>query len=85
MVAAFTLAAVAIAIYAAVALVLLDAAGVVDVIPADWTDTAVWVLAGYFLLNVGMNAASRSPDERRLMTPVAAALCLCCTAIAVGG
>ena len=73
----------AILLYAAIALVLLDASGVVDAL-GGWTDTAVWVLAGFFLLGVAMNAASRSRDERRVMTPVALALCLLCVAVAVG-
>ena len=77
--------AVSIAIYLAIALVLLDAADVVDVLSGDWTGTAVWVLAGYFLIGVGMNAASRSRDERRTMTPVALALCLLCMGVAAGG
>lgn len=76
--------AISIALYGFIALVLLDAADVMDALPGDWTGTAAWVLAGYFLLGVGMNAASRSRDERRVMTPVALALCLLCVAVAVG-
>ena len=76
--------ALAIVLYAAIAFVLLDHAGVVDVLGA-WTGTAVWVLVGFFLLGVALNAASRSPDERRVMTPVALALCLLCLGVALGG
>jgi hypothetical protein len=73
---------IAIAIYVAIALVLLDAAEVVNALPGGWTGTAVWLLAGYFLLGVAMNAASRSRDERRVMTPVAATLFVLCVAVA---
>ena len=76
--------AVSIVLYGAIALVLLDAADVLDALRGGWTDTAAWVLAAYFLVGVAMNAASRSRDERRVMTPVALALCLLCVAVAVG-
>jgi hypothetical protein len=75
--------ALSIPLYGGIALVLLDAADVVDVLGGGWTGTAVWVLAGFFLLGVAMNAASRSRDERRTGTPVALALCLLCVAVAV--
>ena len=75
--------ALSIVLYGVIALVLLDAAGVVDVLRRRWTGTAAWVLAGFFLLVAAMNAASRSRDERRMGTPVALALCLLCVAIAV--
>jgi hypothetical protein len=75
--------ALSILLYGAIALVLLDAAAVVDVFRGRWTGTAAWVFAGLFLLAVGMNAASRSRDERRTGTPAALALCLLCVAVAV--
>jgi hypothetical protein len=75
--------ALSILLYGGIALVLLDAAEVVDVLGGGWTGTAAWVLAGFFLLGVAMNAASRSRDERRTGTPVALALCLLCVAVAV--
>jgi hypothetical protein len=75
--------ALSIVLYGAIALVLLDVADVVDAFPGGWTGTAAWVLAGFFLLGVAMNAASRSRDERRTGTPAALALCLLCVAIAL--
>jgi hypothetical protein len=75
--------ALSIVLYGAVALVLLDAADVVDAVRGRWTDTAAWVLAGLFLLGAAMNAASRSRDERRTGTPAALALSLLCVAVAV--
>jgi hypothetical protein len=52
--------------------------------PAGTADVAAWVLAGYFLLGVGLNAASRSRPERRVMTPVAVLLTACCLVVAAG-
>jgi hypothetical protein len=75
--------ALSIMLYGAIALVLLDAADVVDPLPGSWTGTAAWVLAGFFLVSVALNAASRSRHERRTGTPVALVLCLLCVAIAV--
>jgi hypothetical protein len=75
--------AVSIVLYGAIALVLLDAADVVDAVPGRWTGTAAWVLAGFFLLAAAMNAASHSRHERRTGTPAALALCLLCAAVAV--
>lgn len=62
---------------------LLDAEDVLDAFRGRWTGTAAWVLAGFFLLSVAINAASRSRDERRTRTPVALALSLLCVAVAV--
>lgn len=71
-----------IALYALMAVVLLEAGGVLDVAEGGWPRTAAWILAGYFALGTVMNAASRSRDERRVMTPVALALCLLSVAVA---
>jgi hypothetical protein len=46
-------------------------------------DVAIWVLAGYFLLGIGLNAVSRSRPERLVMTPVVLALTVCCLVIAL--
>jgi hypothetical protein len=75
--------ALSIALYAAIAVVLLDAADVADTLRGGWTGTAAWVLAGLFLVAVVMNAASGSRDERRTGTPAALALCVLCVAVAV--
>lgn len=77
--------AVAIAIYALVALVVLARADLVGVGASDdVVDTAAWVVAGYFLLGIGVNLASRSRPERFVMTPVAAMLCALSTVVALG-
>jgi hypothetical protein len=76
--------AASIPIYLFMALVLLDAADLVEVFGGDWTGSAAWVVAAFLLSGVVMNGASRSPDERRVMTPVALALCVLCAGVALG-
>lgn len=44
--------------------------------------TAAWFVAGYFLLGVAANLASRSKPERALMSPVVAVLCGLCAIVA---
>ena len=41
-----------------------------------------WAFAGYFSLNVVMNALSSSPPERYIMTPLAAVLVICLVLVA---
>jgi hypothetical protein len=47
-------------------------------------DVAVWVLTGYFVLGIGLNAISRSRAERLVMTPVVLLLAGCCLVVALG-
>jgi hypothetical protein len=63
--------AVSIAVYGVIALVMLQAAGVLTVVPRGLVEVATWVLTAYFALGVALNAASRSRPERVVMTPVA--------------
>jgi hypothetical protein len=65
---------ISIALYAVFALLMLQAAGVVAVLPQGLAGVAIWVLAGYFALGIVMNAASRSRPERLVMTPVVVVL-----------
>ena len=74
---------VSVAIYAAVALLMLQAAGVIDVLPEGLVVVAMWVLTGYFALGVALNLASRSRPERMVMTPVALVLAVCCLVLAL--
>ncbi|MDT0165895.1 hypothetical protein Q9R32_10020 [Actinotalea sp. AC32] len=76
--------AVSVLLYALFAVVALDRAGLVDVLPDGFTAVACWVLTGYLTLGVLMNLASRSRAERLVMTPVAAALALCFLVLALG-
>jgi hypothetical protein len=76
--------AVSIVLYAGFAVLILQAAGRLSALPVAFVGVAIWVLTGYFVLGIAMNAASRSRPERLLMTPVAALLAVCCLALAVG-
>ena len=75
--------AVSVVLYGVFALLMLQAAGAVAVLPRAAADVAVWVLTGYFALGIAMNAASRSRPERLVMTPVVTLLAACCLALAV--
>ena len=65
---------VSIVIYAIIALLALDCAGVVDVVPDAVSTVGMWVVFGYFVLGTGLNAISRSKPERYTMAPVSAVL-----------
>ena len=73
-----------VAVYAAIALVLLWRA---ELVASTFSNgvlrVAAWVVAGYFLIGTVMNALSRSHDERRVMTPAAAALFVLSLVVAV--
>jgi hypothetical protein len=75
---------VSIALYAAFAVLILQAAGLIAPLPDDFADVAVWVLTGYFVLGIAMNAISRSRAERRTMTPVVAILAVASLVLALG-
>lgn len=63
--------AVSIVIYALIAVIALERAGVIDLIPGEVVETvAMWVIAVYFALGIVMNGISRSKPERYTMTPV---------------
>jgi hypothetical protein len=74
---------VSIALYAVFALVVLQGAGALDVLPGRLVEVALWVLTGYFTLGIAMNAASRSRPERSVMTPVSAVLAASCLVVAL--
>lgn len=75
--------AVSIALYAVFAVLILQAAGILALLPHGVAAVAMWVLAGYSVLGIAMNAASRSRPERLVMTPVAAVLAAACLVLAV--
>ncbi|HEX7484007.1 MAG TPA: hypothetical protein VF281_02545 [Candidatus Saccharimonadales bacterium] len=73
-----------VVIYLFFTIIILDRAGILELINNQFfVDIATWVLVGYFWLGVLMNAVSRSKPERNLMTPVALALAILTTLIAV--
>lgn len=75
--------AVSIALYAAGAVLMLSAAGALDLLPGGFVDVAIWVLSGYFALGIGLNAISRSRSERLVMTPVVLVLAAVCLVLAL--
>jgi hypothetical protein len=75
--------AVSIALYGVFAVLILQAAGALSLLPDRVAGVAIWVLAGYFVLGIGMNAVSRSRPERLVMTPVVAVLAAACLVLAV--
>jgi hypothetical protein len=75
---------VSIALYAFFAVLIVQAAGLISPLPDGFADVAIWVLAGYFVLGIGMNAISRSRPERLTMTPVVALLAGSCLVLALG-
>ncbi|TFD93551.1 hypothetical protein E3T61_05005 [Cryobacterium lactosi] len=67
--------ATSIGLYLIFAVLILQRAGLAEVIP--WpavVSIASWVLAGYFLLGIVLNAASRSRPERWTMAPLCVVL-----------
>jgi hypothetical protein len=75
--------AVSIALYGVFAVLILEAAGALELLPDGVVDVAIWVLAGYFVLGIAMNAVSRSRSERLVMTPVVALLATACLLLAL--
>jgi hypothetical protein len=75
--------AVSIALYGAFALLMLQVAGAVTVLPRGLVDVAIWVLTAYFAVGIVLNAASRSRPERLVMTPVVVALTAVCLVLAL--
>ena len=75
--------AVSIATYAVIALLMLQAAGAVCVLPDGVVDVGIWVLTAYFALGVALNGASRSRPERLVMTPLVLILAVLCLVLAL--
>src|SRR5687767_5409857 len=62
--------AISIALYAVFAIIILESAGVADMLPDVVAEVGIWVLTAYFALGIVMNGISRSKPERAVMTPV---------------
>lgn len=76
---------VAIVLYAAFAWVFLMRAGLAPlVLPEIVVDIATWVIFGYFVLGIALNAISRSKLERYTMTPVTIVLAALALIVALG-
>jgi hypothetical protein len=67
--------ATSIGLYLIFGVLVLQRAGLAEVIPwPGFVSIATWVLAGYFLLGIVLNGASRSKPERWTMAPLCAVL-----------
>ncbi|MGX5697743.1 hypothetical protein ACWKWP_16210 [Agromyces soli] len=75
---------IAIVIYAVIALLALDRAGLVDLVPEPVSVVGMWVAFAYFVVGIPLNAISRSRAERLTMTPVVAVLALLSLLVALG-
>ena len=75
---------IAVVLYAAFTLVLLDRSGLLAVFGSGaFRVVAAWVLFAYLAIGIVLNAISRSKPERFTMTPVTAVLAACALVIAV--
>lgn len=62
---------IAVFLYAFFAFVLLNQAGVIEVVASEgWTKIALWAVTIYLFIGMLMNAISRSKSERMVMTPL---------------
>lgn len=76
---------VSIVLYALFTWIFLMRAGLAPlVLPEVVVDVAAWVVFGYLVLGILMNAASRSRPERFTMTPVAAVAAALALVVALG-
>jgi hypothetical protein len=76
---------ISVLIYVVFAFVALERGGMTNAITAPLVEfIAMWVIAGYLVLGVLMNLASKSPQEKRVMVPVALGLAILAILIAVG-
>ncbi|WP_243076043.1 hypothetical protein [Microbacterium sp. SS28] len=76
--------AVSILVYALIAVIAWDRVGAIDVFDEPFSEIAMWVVFGYFVLGIAMNAVSRSKPERYTMVPVCAVLAVLSFFIAMG-
>lgn len=75
---------ISIVLYALFAIVVLQRAGLVSVIPVPAiVDIGIWVLFAYFVLGIVMNALSRSKPERWTMAPLCLVLAVLVLVVAL--
>lgn len=75
--------AISILLYAVFAIIILERAGISDMLPEVVAEVGIWLLTAYFALGIVMNGISRSKPERNLMTPVCIVLALLCLVLAL--
>ena len=75
---------VSAALYAAFAMVALDRAGLISVLPDQVVQIAMWVVVGVLVLGTIPNLISRSTPERYVMAPLSLLLSSLGAVIALG-
>jgi hypothetical protein len=63
-----------VAVYCLIAVVALDRAGQIDLVPDLVSRIGMWIVFGYLALSIVPNSLSRSRPERSVMAPVSALL-----------
>lgn len=76
--------AVSVLLYAFIAWVTLDRAGMLGGTPSTLSVIAAWVFFAYFVVGTVMNGISRSRPERAVMTPVCVLLAVASLTVALG-
>lgn len=76
--------AVSVLLYAGFAAVLISRAGILPGGDSVVIRVLTWVLFAYFVVGIGMNAISRSPAERLVMTPACVVLAAATLVVALG-
>lgn len=77
-------AGVSVLLYGLMALLALRCAGLFTQPDADVARVGMWVVFGFLVLGVGMNAISRSKPERYVMTPVSLVLAVLALLVVLG-
>lgn len=73
-----------IVLYALFSFVVLQRAGLVEMLPAFIVDVGIWVIVAYSALGILMNGISRSKHERYTMVPVCVVLTVLSLVVAFG-
>jgi len=75
---------VAMGIFIYAILIVLERTGIINLFNNPWVSLiSIWILAIYFTIGVLMNAVSRSEWEKRIMTPLALIIAICCYLVAI--
>src|SRR5664279_6546257 len=75
---------VSILIYALISSIVLARVGTVSLgVPTSTVGIAIWVVASYFFIAIGLNLGSKSTSERSVMPAVSAVLCVLCIVVAL--
>ncbi|BBG01333.1 MULTISPECIES: hypothetical protein [Pseudonocardia] len=77
-------AGLSIAVYALMATLALDRAGVIAVYPEGASRIGMWVVFGFLVLNMIPNAFSPSRSERLVMTPLLVVMSVLALLVALG-